>query len=151
MKFLPKHLTISISLLLPVFFGVAPLSAQDNDTDGSSEQETREVQGPAQSAFDENLQGSRNPFWPIGWKPTQKEEVKKETIKFERKLLKPSSILLGENPLAIINRKSYAVGELVPVDLGTRQLLFEITDIRDGGVTFKYGSRTFDVKQVSRY
>ena len=58
----------------------------------------------------------RNPFWPIGWVPTAAvvtETVVVATVKPEDFVV--SSISMDYPPLAVINKRTYSVGDRIPV------------------------------------
>lgn len=96
----------------------------------------------------------RNPFWPIGWKPgparpvgeAKKEEVKTVTIPPD--LLNITSIQAGSGgrSLAVINKKTYLVGDKIKAEVGGRQLEFQVIAIRDGVVVVAIGGKQIEFK-----
>lgn len=87
-------------------------------------------------------EGSRIPFWPIGW--TKEKQVVKSTapvVPVEKVfLIEPqhftvTSVLLAHPPLATINKRSFGEGEFLPVQGPNGQpLKVVVKAIRDGGV-----------------
>lgn len=76
---------------------------------------------------------ARNPFVPIGYvRPTPTlPEDKHPDIRPD--MFKVTAILLGEPSIAIINRKEYAVGDVISI--GTESVTVQA--IKDGNVTLR--------------
>jgi hypothetical protein len=90
---------------------------------------------------------ARAPFWPIGWQKPKKgsagqtvaiNAAPEPTIQLQANYFNVSSILLGNPPLAMINGRSFAEGELLPVVSGSQRLRVVVRAIRDGGVWIEY-------------
>jgi len=92
----------------------------------------------------------RNPFWPIGWsRPTAVAQTPGPVVPVVQEIrLKPedfviSSISTGQLPLAVINGRAYAEGELISMNVGTPQpMIVQVYAIRDGAVTLRYRDKT---------
>ncbi|MEA3187650.1 MAG: hypothetical protein QOD99_1480 [Chthoniobacter sp.] len=82
-----------------------------------------------------------NPFCPIGWTKTVVASTGQETT--TAALLKAedfnvSSILLNNPPLALINGKAMAEGEVFRMQIGTQQVLVQLASVQDGQVVLRY-------------
>ena len=93
------------------------------------------------SSFDAPPADARNPFWPIGWTPgpvvTAAAAAPVYTVKAEDFVLTTTSV--DYPPLAIINRRSYSVGESIPVAGGADMV--KVKAIQDGVVLLDHHGR----------
>ena len=93
------------------------------------------------SSFDAPPADARNPFWPIGWTPgpvvTAAAAAPVYTVKAEDFVLTTTSV--DYPPLAIINRRSYSVGESIPVAGGADTV--KVKAIQDGVVLLDHHGR----------
>ncbi len=157
-----NRLTLTRLILVSTMlsFGLLPVSAQE-ERSAEPEPETAADQSeapagytpPSTSAFEGEKDG-RNPFWPIGWEPTEEvvQEVKRERIPFvPSQHFKISSTLMGQVPLAIINGKSFAPGELVPIQFNGRDLLFKVEKVKDRAVVLSIKGKEFEVQKTSSF
>ena len=93
------------------------------------------------SSFDAPPNGSRNPFWPIGWTPAatagpaQTVAVQQLDVKAEQFVV--TTISVDYPPLAIINGKSYGVNDHIPVTADSREFV-TVKQILDGVVVLDY-------------
>ena len=86
--------------------------------------------------------GSRNPFWPIGWKPTARlsdpngaAEHASSDISASAFLV--SSITLGQaNRFAIVNGKIMQEGQQFGLQIGNQTYQITLKSIQDGRVVF---------------
>ncbi len=111
-------------VVYPFFVCAASLQAQD-----------------AQTATPEdrlNWGVARNPFWPVGWRPGQKEAVKEVVPEITADMFHVSAILLGPPNLAVVNGKDYEEGAIIPVDTGGEVERLRIDAIRDGFILLNY-------------
>ncbi len=93
------------------------------------------------SSFDAPPANSRNPFWPIGWVPgpaVAQVQAQVYDVKVEDFVLSTTSVDFP--PLAIINGKSYGVGESVPVS-ATNPEIVKVKRILDGVVLLDHQGR----------
>jgi hypothetical protein len=85
---------------------------------------------------------ARTPFWPIGWKKTNKPfapAVRVAPTVAREFQIQPqhfivSSVLLGNPPLATINGRAFGEGETLPVVVGGQPVRVVVKGVRDGGV-----------------
>lgn len=77
----------------------------------------------------------RNPFWPIGWKPSPKIAADKAGPAIPSSAFVVSSITLGNNQrFAIINGKAMAEGQQFGLQLGGAIHEITVKTIEDGRV-----------------
>lgn len=94
------------------------------------------VEVKAKSSF--QMEGnSRNPFWPIGWKPAAKladpgEEHAGPEIPVTAFIV--SSITLGQSRFAIVNGKPMQEGQQFGLQLGSQTYQITLKAIEDGRV-----------------
>jgi hypothetical protein len=88
---------------------------------------------------------SRAPFWPIGWTrpkqgaPEPENRVAAPKVEAPKFQLSPdafnvTSVLLGRPSIAVINGRSFQVGEPLPVIAGNERLRVRLTGIDEQGV-----------------
>ena len=97
------------------------------------------------SSFNAPPSGTRNPFWPIGWTPGP---VIAATAAAPVYSVKPEDFTLTTTsvdypPLAIINGRSYAVGDAVPAAGGADTV--KVKSIQDGVVLLDHHGRELRV------
>ena len=96
------------------------------------------------SSFDAPPNGSRNPFWPIGWVPAapvataQTVAVQQVAVTAEQFVV--TTISVDYPPLAIINGKSYGVNDHIPITADSREFV-TVKQILDGVVVLDYHGR----------
>ena len=101
--------------------------------------------------------GTRSPFWKLGFKDPsfQKVAVKagSPAVPAIESLLKPeffvvTSISTGSMPVAVINGRIYAEGELIPLSPpGLKPVAAQVFAIRDGHVILRYQDKTMTIFQ----
>ena len=92
------------------------------------------------SSFDAPPGGSRNPFWPIGWTPSAvaaPATMAAQQIDVRPEQFMVTTISVDYPPLAIINGKSYGVGDQIPVT-ADRRVFVTVKQILDGVVVLDY-------------
>ena len=85
--------------------------------------------------------GSRNPFWPIGWKPaarlTEPNSAEHTGPEISASAFVVSSITLGQsNRFAIVNGKIMQEGQQFGLQLGSQTYQITVKAIQDGRVVF---------------
>lgn len=92
---------------------------------------------------------ARPPFWPIGWQKKNYQagvtNVAAKAAQLQAASFTVSSVLLGEPALAMINGRSYAQGDALPVVYDGQKLNVVVQAIRDGGVVLAYDQSTLFV------
>jgi hypothetical protein len=87
---------------------------------------------------------SRNPFWPIGWKPTPKQTTSAPTENagpaISADVFRVSSITVdATGKFAIINGKPMTEGQMFGLQLGTATYQITVKSILDGQVILVLG------------
>ncbi len=78
---------------------------------------------------------TRNPFWPVGWtKVTKPVLVAPTRTQVGPEAFTLSSILLGPQPMAIIDRNAVAEGDVLIKQVAGQAVRLRIVAIRDGYV-----------------
>jgi len=92
---------------------------------------------PRQSVF-AGTQVDHNPFWPIGW-------VKMDSGSSDANVAIPhasdftvTSILLNEPPLAVINGKEMAEGEIAALPVNGQSVVVQLLAVQDGRVILRW-------------
>jgi hypothetical protein len=94
-----------------------------------------EVKNKSSFVMDDN---SRNPFWPIGWKPAAK--ISKNTSESVGPEIQPTSFLVSSITVeqgarfAIINGKPMMEGQVFGLQMGTQTYQITVKSIQDGQV-----------------
>ena len=87
---------------------------------------------------------SRNPFWPIGWKPSPKQATTSTTEKVGPEI-SPDIFLVSSitvdtgGKFAIINGKAMSEGQVFGLQLGTNTYQITVKAIQDGQVILVRG------------
>lgn len=111
---------------------------------GASASEGFELQNRSTLSIEDD---QRNPFLPIGW---SKPKAEQKAIPVLTTMLSPedfmlSSIMLGKQPLAIINGKAYSEGDRAPIAVGNQEVVIEVRAIHDGEVVLGYLDKSITV------
>jgi len=100
-------------------------------------EETPKIELKHRSAFNEEAE-ARNPFWPIGWKPTAKistSNVENAGAKISSNAFVVSSITLDPGAhFAIINGKTIGEGQQFGLQLANQLYQITVKAIQDGRV-----------------
>lgn len=86
---------------------------------------------------------AHNPFWPIGWAKaapvaavaTAAPAVPVAALKAEDFVV--TSILINEPPLAVINGKEMAEGEMALMQVGSQRIVVQLAAVQDGRVVLR--------------
>jgi hypothetical protein len=85
---------------------------------------------------------AHNPFWPIGWAKSQPLALPATLAPAEIKLnaddFSVTSILLNEPPIAVINGKELAEGEMIQMQVGAQKFIVQLASVQDGRVVLRY-------------
>jgi hypothetical protein len=88
------------------------------------------------SSFDAPAGAARNPFWPIGWVPSA-PKTEAVLIDVQADAFRITTTSVDYPPLAVINGRTYGVGEQVPV-AGHPGAYVTVRQILDGVVVLDY-------------
>ena len=93
------------------------------------------------SAFNAPPANARNPFWPIGWVPSAAPvQVAAVAVSVKAEDFTVTTISLDAPALAVINGKTRAVGDQIPVTPDGRDFV-TVKQILDGMVVLDYHGR----------
>ena len=129
------------SILIPILLALAALHAADAPAKGIKNKSSFEFEIKNKSSFE--LEGnSRNPFWPIGWKPTGQvtgtsaEHDAGSDIPVSAFAL-TSVTIGGGTRFAIINGRIMEEGQQFGLQLGTHTYQITLKSIQDGRVVLE--------------
>ncbi len=115
-------------------------------------QDADRIKPSTPSTFDSTL-GGRNPFWPVGWRPKEKNP---QVVQVERPAITNippeaasiSSTLLGNPPIAVINGGEYVPGDLVPLVVNGVSIKARLMAVGDGFVRLRFEGRDYIVRRM---
>ena len=129
------------SILMPILLALAALHAADAPATAIKNKSSFEFEIKNKSSFE--LEGnSRNPFWPIGWKPTGQvtgtsaEHDAGSDIPVSAFSL-TSVTIGGGTRFAIINGRIMEEGQQFGLQLGTHTYQITLKSIQDGRVVLE--------------
>ena len=129
------------SILIPILLALGALHAADGPAIGIKSKSSFEFKIKNKSSFE--LEGnSRNPFWPIGWKPTGQvtgtsaEHDAGSDIPVSAFSL-TSVTIGGGTRFAIINGRIMEEGQQFGLQLGTHTYQITLKSIQDGRVVLE--------------
>ena len=87
-----------------------------------------------------------NPFWPIGWIKVDNEsaDTTAPTIPHAEDFT-VSTILLNDPPMAVINGKDMAEGEIAQLPISGQNVAVQLMAVHDGAVTLRWENQSFVV------
>ncbi|HEX4083947.1 MAG TPA: hypothetical protein VHY22_03470 [Chthoniobacteraceae bacterium] len=86
-----------------------------------------------------------NPFWPIGWVKINESESDAAPIVPHIGDFTVTSILLNEPPLAVINGKEMAEGEIASIPISTGSVTVQLLAVQDGRVILRWENQNLVV------
>ena len=89
------------------------------------------------SSFDVPAGAPRNPFWPIGWVPSAAPRAQVALLDVQADAFHVTTTSLDYPPLAVINGRTYGIGEQVPVAAHPGAFVI-VRKILDGVVVLDY-------------
>ena len=91
---------------------------------------------------------AHNPFWPIGWVKTMganQQADQAPSVPITADNFSVTSISISPTPMAIINNKAYAEGEVIQARYGIENLKILVLAIHDGDVVLRYQGNNYTV------
>ena len=81
-----------------------------------------------------------NPFWPIGWVKVEDDSADSSQAPYVPKATDflVTSILLNEPPLAVINGRDMAEGEVAALDVNGQPVVVQLMAVQDGRVILRW-------------
>ena len=112
---------------------------------GASDAADSKVYVPKQTVFAVSA-SDHNPFWPIGWIKTESLPVNAvaATIPHADDFT-VTSILLNEPPMAVINGKEMAEGEVAAVPVNGQPVMVQLMAVQDGRVILRWQNQNLIV------
>jgi hypothetical protein len=88
-----------------------------------------------------------NPFWPIGWVKgeNQTTTTQEAVVPVSASNFTVSSISISATPLAVINGKTYAEGEVISAMYGGQRMTIRLVAIHDGDVVLEYQGKRYTI------
>jgi hypothetical protein len=96
------------------------------------------------SSFDAPPGAARNPFWPIGWTPSAAPKAEAAQLDVQAGDFRLTTTSVDYPSLAVINGRTYGVGEQVPV-AGHSGVFVTVRQIMDGAVVLDYNGHDLHV------
>jgi len=87
-----------------------------------------------------------NPFWPIGWIKTENYSTS-DTAPYVPRAedFSVTTIMLNEPPMAVINGKDMAEGEIASLNVGGQPVVVQLMAVQDGRVTLRWQNQSITV------
>lgn len=87
-----------------------------------------------------------NPFWPIGWVKMENTTVDSGAPVIPRaEDFSVTTILLNEPPLAVINGKDMAEGEIATLNVNGQPVMVQLMAVQDGRVILRWQNQNLIV------
>jgi hypothetical protein len=89
---------------------------------------------------------SHNPFWPIGWVKMENEspDATAPTMPHAEDFT-VTTIMLNDPPMAVINGKDMAEGEIASLPIGGQNVAVQLMAVRDGSVVLRWQNQNIMV------
>jgi hypothetical protein len=90
---------------------------------------------------------AHNPFWPIGWVNVESSSSANAVAVVipHSEDFRVSSILLSEPPMAVINGKGMAEGEIASLDVNGQSVMVQLIAVQDGRVIIRWQNQNLIV------
>jgi hypothetical protein len=89
-----------------------------------------------------------NPFWPIGWVKTAEESSASDSVAAvipHAEDFNVTTIMLNEPPMAVINGKDMAEGEIAALPVGSQNVVVQLMAVQDGRVILRWENQNIVV------
>jgi hypothetical protein len=87
-----------------------------------------------------------NPFWPIGWVKLANENADSASQTMPRaEDFAVTTILLNDPPMAVINGKDMAEGEVASMPINGQNVVVQLMAVQDGRVVLRWENQTIVV------
>jgi hypothetical protein len=83
---------------------------------------------------------AHNPFWPIGWVKTETDQTSDTAAPYVPRVedFMVSTIMLNEPPMAVINGKDMAEGEIAALPVNGVNVVVQLMAVQDGRVILRW-------------
>lgn len=142
------------ALVLPVFLAALALPAAGLRAEDPPRTATPPPAMPTmpRSNFNapaENAPAARNPFVPIGYVRPVAAAVREKVATVTAEQFVVTSYSIEPPPLAVINGRTYGIGERIPVDKDGTEFV-TVRQIRDGVVVLDHRGRALECRSKPR-
>lgn len=146
-----KTRTFATLLLAAITATAAPARARaaapaaaGNAPDAATE--TTEFQLKNRSTFAAG-DGAHNPFWPIGWTKTSRPvaAAAAAAVTLKPDSFEVTSIMLNDPPMAVVNGRAVAEGEIIPMPVGNQKVIVQLAAVQDGQIVIRYQNQNIVV------
>ena len=96
------------------------------------------------SVFTGNV-NAHNPFWPIGWVKTAEETSDTASVTPKSDDFMVTTILLNDPPMAVINGKDMAEGEVASLPVDGQDVTVQLLAVKDGQVILRWQNQSITV------
>jgi hypothetical protein len=88
-----------------------------------------------------------NPFWPIGWVKIENESASDSSAPYVPRVedFLVSTILLNDPPMAVINGKDLAEGEVAALPINGQNVVVQLMAVQDGRVILRWENQNIVV------
>lgn len=100
------------------------------------------------SVFSAPSTAQHNPFWPIGWVKTAEESDTADTAAAVIPHVEDfvvTTIMLNEPPMAVINGKDMAEGEIAALPINGQNVVVQLMAVQDGRVVLRWENQNIVV------
>jgi len=88
---------------------------------------------------------AHNPFWPIGWVKTAEQNSDTATVTPKSDDFMVTTILLNDPPMAVINGKDMAEGEVAQLPVEGQDVTVQLLAVQDGRVILRWQNQSITV------
>jgi hypothetical protein len=140
-------------LLFLAILTVACHAVHAGDTTAASKGSPTVDVKPASSAYEPKHRSTfsatataHNPFWPIGWVKTEalNQTADAPTMPHAEDFT-VTTIMLNDPPMAVINGKDMAEGEVAALNAGGRMVTVQLMAVQDGRVILRWQNQNIVV------
>jgi hypothetical protein len=88
-----------------------------------------------------------NPFWPIGWVKMENESASDSSAPYVPRVedFVVSTILLNDPPMAVINGKDMAEGEIAALPINGQNVVVQLMAVQDGRIILRWENQNIVV------
>ena len=99
------------------------------------------------------VKDAHNPFWPLGWTKTVESATSPAAPmagSLRPENFEVTSILLNDPPMAVVNGKAMAEGELIALVVGNQKIVVQLAAVQDGRIVIRYQNQNIVVPMRRR-
>jgi hypothetical protein len=103
------------------------------------------VYTPKNKSIFTGASNAHNPFWPIGWVKTAEQNSDTATVTPKSDDFMVTTILLNDPPMAVINGKDMAEGEVAQLPVEGQDVTVQLLAVQDGRVILRWQNQSITV------